>query len=80
MSDCGICNHDEHDAGRCRRCNCGSSEIVSRSFVVALPEIEFTTSLGRLYDRTDRELSGKGDYKLCITKTDEKRRTGTRLF
>lgn len=27
-SECGVCHHDDHDAGRCKKCNCGESEIV----------------------------------------------------
>jgi len=25
---CDTCNHKDHDAGRCDRCNCGEAEIV----------------------------------------------------
>jgi hypothetical protein len=25
---CLTCNHQEHDAGQCKQCNCGESEII----------------------------------------------------
>lgn len=28
---CEDCNHEIHEAGDCKRCNCGSSEIISNS-------------------------------------------------
>lgn len=27
MATCVICNHPEHDAGKCGRCNCGQSDV-----------------------------------------------------
>lgn len=31
--DCKICSHIEHDAGKCKNCDCGLDEIVRGSCV-----------------------------------------------
>lgn len=28
MKNCEICNHPEHEAGQCKQCNCGQSEMI----------------------------------------------------
>lgn len=28
VSNCADCGHSPHDAGECRKCNCGQSEVI----------------------------------------------------
>lgn len=52
---CSTCNHADHDAGRCKQCNCGESEI------------GFNTSNSRAYESArSLRMQERDDFNLVI--------------
>lgn len=64
--DCFECNHETHDAGRCKKCNCGQSEIVSNSVgFIRVFDPDYASYLEGVYANTHPITNDKGDYQLC---------------
>jgi primosomal protein N' len=63
--NCEVCYHADHDAGRCKQCNCGSSEVVATGtgLIAQVIDRDFAGTLARCYERTEKECLGKGDYQ-----------------
>jgi hypothetical protein len=60
--NCTICNHDEHDAGQCKRCNCGESEIIQRTLPPRMfANKDFGEYVNRIYTKADT-LMGERRY------------------
>lgn len=52
---CLICSHETHEAGRCKQCNCGESEVVHArpgGNSQVFPEHTFDDSLAQIYHTT----------------------------
>lgn len=62
-TNCGICNHAEHQAGGCKQCNCGSSEIIHPRSSVKLIEDDYGDYMTRIYNRSPVVRHTKVNYK-----------------
>ena len=64
-ANCEICNHKEHDLGKCKQCNCGENDFTRFSESSFYPEKDFGDYVGRIYDNANVVRYEKGQYKLC---------------
>ena len=63
---CATCNHQEHELGRCKQCNCGSSELMcSSEYDSYTTTIDFDEHLTRIYNNANTVRYEKGAYKVC---------------
>jgi hypothetical protein len=62
---CKTCNHEDHNAGKCKQCNCGESEVIKSedtSFSLPSDYGDYLKNVREKWNELDNE---KGDYKIC---------------
>lgn len=65
--NCETCFHKEHDAGQCKKCNCGQSDLIHSSygFINSNP-IELDDYINRIYNNAETvRYHNRGHYKVC---------------
>lgn len=62
-SQCVTCNHKDHDAGRCSKCNCGESERIhyGESMGWGGYNADLSESVNHIYNASG-ELRGERNY------------------
>lgn len=62
---CMTCNHGTHDAGRCKQCNCGESEVVHGRYGANhhSSEVDYANRINGIYQAGGRgQLRGERNY------------------